>query len=100
MVKESVDEYKKIFESNVEEDYIDYWKKAIVFYNTLDNAEKGIFQDIIKNVMIDTISTVLGFVEGTTSIDDKNWEIDVSANGINTEGQLQDAFLEYVKGIE
>ena len=43
MVKESVDEYKKIFESNVEEDYIDYWKKAIVFYNTLDNAEKGIF---------------------------------------------------------
>ena len=50
--------------------------------------------------MIDTISTVLGFVEGTTSIDDKNWEIDVSANGINTEGQLQDAFLEYVKGIE
>ena len=50
--------------------------------------------------MIDTISTVFGFLDGTSSIDEENYNIDILFNGTSIKGELQDAFLEYVEDIE
>ena len=47
--------------------------------------------------MIDTISSVFGILDGTTSINGMECNIEVAINGCSTEHELQDVFLEKIE---
>ena len=48
-------------------------------------------------IMIDTISSVFGILDGSSTLGDGKWEFDVKINGVDIEDELQDTFLEYVE---
>jgi putative transposase len=74
-----------------------YWKEAIGFYRSLSDEDKVVFFKVVKQVEIDTISNVLGVLDGVVSMSGFNDEIDVMLrkNQEKINGDLQDLFLEY-----
>ena len=101
MIEQDLESYRALFNEPVEgDDIIDYWKDAWAFYGALDECQKEIFFSILKTVMTDTVSTVFGALDGTVGIDDEDWNFQVSVNGIDMTGELQDLFLEHVEEME
>ena len=99
IVEENMELYKKFFLCDPnEEGTIDYWKKAIGFFNTLDDKEKEILFSIMRNTITDTISNVLAVFDGSTGADDIS--VQVKLNDYKNDGELQDAFLAYAEEAE
>ncbi len=100
VAEDNLNIYKELFEAKSDANTIDYWKKARALYGTLGDEGKAILFDIIKTVAVDTISTVLGILDGVVSIDENEWTLHLSINGLATDGELQDTFLAYVEELE
>lgn len=49
--------------------------------------------EIIEQTMIDTVSTVLGIIDGHVTLADDSFEPKLMLNSKDTEGNLQDEFL-------
>ena len=47
--------------------------------------------------MVDTISSIFGVLDGSSTLPGEDYEFEVKINGVNTEGELQDAFLCFVE---
>ena len=47
--------------------------------------------------MIDTISSVFGILDGSSTLSGGDFEFEVRINGISTEDDLQDTFLGFVE---
>mgnify|MGYP006876766452 CR=1 FL=1 len=58
---------------------------------------KKVFINIIKHIIIDTISSVFGILDGSSTLSGGNLDFEVKINGISTENELQDTFLEIVE---
>lgn len=102
VVNENLDSYKDLFQNTeITNTTIDYSKKAIAFYSSVEDGEKSIFFDIIRQIIIDTISSIFGIMDGSSILSGGN-EVDVSIeiNGIDTNHDLQDHFLAFVEEIE
>ena len=98
LVEEGIRTYKEIYEkTDVNEQTISYWREAINLYNTFDDSEKDIFSGILKQTIIDTISSTFGILDGSSNLSGTKLEFDIKINGMNTEESLQDAFLEVVE---
>ena len=68
VVEEGCDSYREIYENTeIEESNDIYYKKALEFYKAMDNDKKEIFLDVIRQTMIDTISHILGILDGITN---------------------------------
>ena len=90
--------YKDLYENTeITEKTIDYWKNALELYNSLDHDQKNVFISIIKQTMIDTISSLFGVLDGASTLSGGNMEFDIKINGIRTEDEMQDTFLEIVE---
>ncbi|CVI70421.1 hypothetical protein NDGK_01864 [Clostridiales bacterium CHKCI001] len=102
VVNENLDSYKDLFQNTeITNTTMNYWKKAIAFYSSFEDGEKSIFFDIIRQIIIDTISSIFGIMDGSSTLSGGD-EIDVSVeiNGIDTDHDLQDGFLAFVEEIE
>lgn len=98
IVKENLRLYKDLYEAtNVTSKTDDYWKKAIVFYDSLTEENKDTLMKIIEQTMIDTISNVLGVIDGNSTLKDCSLEPKLLLDSIDTEGELQDSFLEFIE---
>ena len=53
--------------------------------------------NVIKQTMIDTISSLFGILDGSSTLSGGNMEFDIKINGMSTEDELQDTFLELVE---
>jgi len=101
IIKDGIGEYKDLLETTDLQDVTDkYWEKSLALYKNLtpDNREKML--KFAELVMIDTISSIFGVLDGSTSLPDESFECNVSINGLSTENELQDTFLAYVEDIE
>lgn len=100
IVKENLDLYREDFEDTEIDSYTEeYWIKAIEFYNSLADEHRDIFMKIIEQTMVDTISNVLGIIDGHVTQADDSIEPKLYLNSKDTEGELQDSFLEYVEEL-
>ena len=102
VVNENLDSYKDLFQNTeITNTTMNYWKKAITFYSSFEDGEKSIFFDIIRQIIIDTISSIFEIMDGSSTLSGGD-EIDVSVeiNGIDTDHDLQDSFLAFVEEIE
>ena len=98
IVEEGRETYRDLYENTkVTEQTVDYWKRALELYHSFDNIEKKVFIDIIEQTIIDTLSSVLGVLDGSSSLDGINFEFDVKINGVSTEDELQDVFLGFIE---
>ena len=93
--------YKNLYENTYADKSNDeYWKKSLKLYNGLSEENKEIFIKILQQTMIDTISNVLGIIDGSSTLNGCDAEIKLYLNDADTEGELQDLFLEYVEENE
>jgi hypothetical protein len=98
IVKENLKLYKDLYETTkVTPKTDDYWKEAIGFYDNLSEENKNILMKIIEQTMIDTISNMLGLIDGSSTLKDCSLEPKFLLNSIDTEGELQDSFLEIIE---
>ena len=93
--------YKNLYENtDADKSNDEYWKKSLKLYNGLSEENKEIFIKILQQTMIDTISNVLGIIDGSSTLNGCDAEIKLYLNDADTEGELQDLFLEYVEENE
>lgn len=98
IVKEGTNIYKELYENTeVTEKTTVYWRSLLNLYSSFDYQQKEVFISGIKQVIIDTISSVFGVLDGSSTLSGGEFEFEVKINGICTEEGLQDAFLGYLE---
>ena len=98
IVEENIKIYKDLYDSyKITDKNADYWKDSIQLYQSFDENQKEIFYRILEQTMIDTISNLFGVLDGNTNLYGKEYEISVEINGVDTNNELQDSFLEYIE---
>ena len=102
IVKENLEQYIELYETTDESTVTDdYFKETINFYKRLDNENKEILmKKIIEQTMIDTISNMLGIIDGSTTVEHSISEPKLLLDSLDTEGELQDYFLEFLEEVE
>lgn len=74
-----------------------YWKNAIGFYDNLTDDDKETLIKIMEQTMIDTISNMLGMIDGISTLKNCTLEPKLLLDSVDTEGELLDSFLEYLE---
>lgn len=98
VVEENSEIYKKLFdETIIDKRTTEYWQKALKLYNNLSNENKEVMLDIIEHTMIDTISNIFAIIDGVITLKNCNIESKLFLNNNDTDGELQDLFLQYVE---
>lgn len=98
IVEDGVGEYKNLLDNTLVKNATDkYWIKALELYEKLSSEEKEKMLKFAELIMIDTISSVFGILDGSSTLSGGNFEFEVKINGISTEDELQDTFLEFVE---
>lgn len=101
IIEKGIDDYQSLLDNTSIKDATDkYWICALELYDTLSSEQKTNMIQFAKLVMIDTISSVFGILDGLSSLNGGNMDIKVEINGQDTEKELQDNFLEYIEGKE
>ncbi len=90
-IEDILKEYKNQFNNEA----ID--NSLLEIYSQLSDEEKTHFFNYIKVIMIDTVSHVLGIIDGSSSLNGGNMEINVSIEGKSTEDDLQDEFWRFIE---
>lgn len=100
IVKENIGLYKNLFETTaIEPETSEYWKQSIQLYKSLTEKSKEAFMKIIEQTMIDTISNMLGIIDGSSTLKNCSLESKLLLNNEDTAGELQDEFLEYIEEL-
>ena len=97
VIDENIDIYKDLF-NGAHSEYLadEYWRRALGFYNSLNREQQNIFFEVIRQVMIDTTSNILGVLDGTCTIKGMRDDF-ILIYGKNSDpltGDLQSLFLE------
>ena len=94
VVMENLELYREMFSETSIDDAIDpYWKEALILFENLSLKERGTLFKIIKQVSIDTVSSVTGALDGSTEIGLREDVNVVSKSGKKLNGCLQEYFL-------
>lgn len=98
IVKENLQLYNNLYETtNITSKTDDYWKKSINFYDSLTDEHKDILMKIIEQTMMDTISNMLGVIDGNSTLKDFSFQPKLLLDSVDTEGELQDLFLKFIE---
>jgi hypothetical protein len=98
IIEENIELSKGLFETaNVTNVTDDYWREALGLYNSLDKEQKEILFKIIEQTMIDTVSNTLGVIDGSSTLINSTIEPKLLLDSTDTEGELQDCFLEFIE---
>jgi hypothetical protein len=98
IIEENIELYKRLFETTKSTNVTDeYWRDTLGFYNSLDKEHKEILFKIIEQTMIDTVSNMLGIIDGSSTLIDSTIEPKLLLDSKDTEGELQDCFLEFIE---
>ncbi len=101
IVQEGKSEYKDLLENTKVEDATDkYWISTLQLYDNLTEENREKLMGVIELVMIDTISSMLGIIDGSSTLSGCKAEPKLYLDNIDTDNELQDLFLEYVEEIE
>ncbi|SFB38103.1 transposase [Clostridium frigidicarnis] len=86
--------------SNIDKVTEEYLKQVLELYNDASQDKKDALVDFIELIMIDTISNMLGIIDGSSTLSGCDAESKLYLDGIDTDNELQDLFLEYVEEID
>ncbi len=101
IVKENLELYKDMYQNIKIDSHTDEKGKGTInFYNDLTDEQRVMLFEIIEQTMIDTVSTVLGIIDGHVTQANDSIEPKLLLNSMDTEGELQDSFLVYVEELD
>lgn len=101
VVTENLESYQEGYETTAADDITDpYRKEAQGLYDSLNAEQKKVLMCVVEQTMIDTISSVLGILDGSSTLGDATMEPKLLINDVDTEGELQDYFLEFIEEQE
>ena len=75
-----------------------YWRKVIDLYQRLDPNDKEVIASIFRQVAVDTISEVLGILDGVADVASFPIALELTCSGTQLNGDLQDYFLAEQEG--
>ena len=97
IVNDNLSIYKETFASTALQSATDpHWIRALTFYAKLEQDERNVVLDIMRQVMVDTVSHVFAVLDGVSRLAGQQGDFDLRVNA-QTEclnGELQDRFLE------
>ncbi|MBI3204444.1 MAG: transposase [Myxococcales bacterium] len=97
VIEENVDTYRELLASTSPETATDaYWRRALAFYRVLDEDQRAVLLDIMRQVAIDTVSNVLGILDGVSggAATREDFVLVSASDECRLNGSLQDLFLE------
>ncbi len=97
VIDENQEIYRDIFlNTDLGEATDPYWQSALALFAKLSNEDREVLFSIIRQVSVDTISNVLGVLDGVAVLDGYDGEFVLTTEGSSEElnGDLQDFFLE------
>lgn len=94
VVEENLELYDEILNTPLSEVTDEYWKNVIMLYNKSDKADRKVIKKIFRQVIVDTVSTFLGILDGGSTLSDFEHEIKLTIDDNEIEESLQDMFLE------
>ncbi|KQX51376.1 hypothetical protein [Paenibacillus sp. Root444D2] len=98
IVEENLEIYKSIYETTQFSDKTnENWRQAIGLYGSLSKEQKVILISIIEQTITDTISNVLGIIDGSSTLKGCTFEPKLLLDSVRTDGELQDNFLAYIE---
>jgi hypothetical protein len=82
-------------ENNLSGPKSQYWKQMAAFYASLNEGQRKQFEIAARQIMVDTISNMLGVLDGTSILEKYRDEFHLTYNGDENQinGNLQDYFL-------
>jgi hypothetical protein len=97
VIEENLSLYKDLFAStDVKEARDPHWVRVSGLYSSLNNDDRRVLLDLIRQVMVDTISNVFAILDGVSQLEGQQGEFRLSASSQAEElnGELQDRLLE------
>lgn len=99
ITKERITIYKDMFNNtNIEKVKNNYWKEALEFYHSIDQKQKEMLFKIIRQISVDTVSTIFALLDGVSIVEgqDDRFILSFKKNPtVKINGDLQDIFLEH-----
>lgn len=97
IVQQNFTLYKDLFEtirSDAASD--DYWKRALALHRSLSETDRSVLFEIMRQVAVDTVSNLLGILDGTCAVDGlrEGFVLTSQPDNQTLNGNLQDLFLE------
>jgi len=92
IVEDNVRIYRDLFE-NTKNATDPYWQRALGFYKSLDENQKEIFFEVIKQTIIDTVSNLFAVIDGVTHLNGQDGDCSLTCGSDQLSGELQDHFL-------
>lgn len=90
--------YRELFTNTKIENVKDeYWKQAQLLFNSLSEENKEVFFKIIHQIMVDTISTLLGTIDGVIDLGYDDFDFSLKEKDNVLSGDLQDYFLSLIE---
>lgn len=94
----NVDLYKETFDHCLKEGQVTdpYWKDALALFKKLECSEREVFFNIIRQVSVDTTSSIFAVLDGVSEFEGQDKEFVLRTEGSEEplNGSLQDLFLE------
>lgn len=95
---ENTEIYKNLLETTkVGPKTTEYWRETLGLYDKLSESDKKVLLKIIEQIVIDTISNMLGAIDGSSTLAGFESVIGLTADNQCIQGDLQDLFLELVE---
>ncbi|REJ64951.1 MAG: transposase [Planctomycetota bacterium] len=93
VVEENTGIYRDLFE-NTTSATDPYWIRALGLYKALDDEQKEVLFEIVRQVTVDSVSNVFAIVDGVTELDGQDGSVRLQCGPDELSGELQDRFLE------
>lgn len=95
VVEENTSTYKDLFSNApISEAHDPYWIRAVGLFASLTDEQRSVFFEVIRQVIIDTSSNILGILDGSSCLAGLEGELAlVSQGGERIDGDLQQLFL-------
>lgn len=93
IIEENTGIYRDLFD-NTKSATDPYWVRALELYNALDENQRNVFIEVVRQTAIDSVSNIFAVVDGVTQLDGQDGDIRFSCGDDELTGELQDRFLE------
>jgi len=94
VIEHSLSEYRGLLESAASTEATDaYWKEVLGLYRRLSPEDRDTLLRVIRQVMVDTVATMLHVLDGAGRLEGFPHDLAITACGRPLSPDLHDAFL-------
>jgi len=84
--------YENMLSTPIEQAQDEYWRRLLLMYSQVSEEQRSVMISIFRQVIIDTSSTILGILDGTSGDQKKEFRL-TYGDSEQLNGYLQDIFL-------